>query len=96
MNIFSVKNKIIGASVMAIGLLSGCTDLDETYYSEVAPNNADASVVVDGVIGKLRGLETTNGPSWIASEYVYFLEASTDEVIVPTRLLKDWYDGGNM
>jgi len=94
MNTKIKKYKLLATTAAFAGLLCSCTDMDETYYSSVDPSHAPASVVVDGVIGQLRGLETTNGAAYLASEYVYFLEASTDEVIVPTRLLKDWYDNG--
>lgn len=75
-------------------LLSACTKLDETLYSNVATDqygktNSEIETVVGRAYGSLRGYA-----GHFPLDYTYELtENASDEVVIPTRGT-DWFDGG--
>ena len=75
--------------VPALGLVPGCTNLNEVPKDALTPDNAfhtDAEVLA-GVASVYAGLR---GTMW---GYYNLSEITTDEIIVPTRG-NDWYDNG--
>lgn len=73
----------------ALGLVQGCTDLDETPLSAITPDNFYQNE--QEVMGGLAAVYSTMyGTLWA---YYNLSEISTDEMVVPTRG-SDWYDNG--
>ena len=76
--------------LMAVGLLAGCTDLDENPFSAITPtnfynNDEEVRSGVGAVYNSLNSVATGN--------YHYINSISSDEQVIPTRG-QDWYDNG--
>jgi hypothetical protein len=77
--------------LIAAALGQSCTNLDETLYSEVTPSNffkGDAQFV------SALGAAYTQFGGYASGSVFNLQEATTDEMVVPTRG-SDWDDGGN-
>ena len=100
-----MNKKILFSSLgVAALILTGCTNLDETLYSQVSMDNygkteSEIQTIVGGAYASLRGYSSSsaegNGVNcYPTCEFVFFLnECASDEACIPTRGT-DWYDGG--
>ena len=82
--------KVLSVGVFASLALSSCTDLTEPVYDSIPADqflktDAQISAALGPAYGGLRGI------TW---DWFNPSEASSDELIVPTRG-GDWYDGGD-
>ncbi len=77
--------------LIATAFSQSCTNLDEKLYSEVTPDNffkTDAQFV------SALGAAYTQFGGYASGAVFNLQEATTDEMVVPTRG-SDWDDGGN-
>ena len=81
---------VIGLSVLAF-LGQSCTNLDETLYSEVTPDNFFKTE--EEFISALGAAYTQFG-NFGNDTPMHLQEMTTDEMTAPTRG-QDWDDGGN-
>jgi hypothetical protein len=83
----ALRTLLIGPIVLT--LASGCTDLGESPFSAITPDNfyQTEEEVIGGLAAVYSGLKTSLGG------YYNLSEVTTDEIIVPTRG-GDWFDGG--
>jgi hypothetical protein len=82
--------KVLSVGVFASLALSSCTDLTEPVYDAIPADqflktDAQIAAALGPAYGGLRGI------TW---DWFNPSEASSDELIVPTRG-GDWYDGGD-
>lgn len=95
-------NKIILISAFIMLLFAqACTDLDETLYDKVTPDNYgknedEIATILGKAYATLRG--NGNGTTRVLrypTEYIWFInEVSSDEAVIPTRAGGHWNDGG--
>ncbi len=82
--------RTIGAALLSALLVTqACTDLNESPYSVITPDNfyRTEEEVLGGLASVYAGLRSS---LWA---YYNLSEVTTDEIIVPTRG-NDWFDGG--
>ncbi|MEJ5263983.1 MAG: RagB/SusD family nutrient uptake outer membrane protein [Bacteroidales bacterium] len=93
--------QVLSLPIITLALLfagSGCTDLDETIYDKLTPDQygqteAEIETIVGRAYATLRGYRNEEGPHF-PTEFVWFLnEVASDEATIPTRGT-DWYDKG--
>ena len=77
--------------LIAAALGQSCTNLDETLYSQVTPGNFFKS---DAQFVSALGAAYTQFGGYASGSVFNLQEATTDEMVVPTRG-SDWDDGGN-
>ncbi len=77
--------------LIAAALGQSCTNLDEKLYSEVTPSNFFKS---DAQFVSALGAAYTQFGGYASGSVFNLQEATTDEMVVPTRG-SDWDDGGN-
>ena len=89
MNRSRIGRSSLVATLCALLLAQGCTDLGETPLSSITPENfyQTPEELMGGLASVYNGLQ---GSLW---GYYNISEISTDELIVPTRG-NDWFDGG--
>jgi len=90
-----MKNKIsiIFFVLAAMFIATSCTDLDETFYDQLTPDQfqPDDTAPVGIVYSILRGSPVVPY-TYPGSEFVWFIQTSTDEVCVPIKTGGDWKD----
>ncbi len=77
--------------LIAVAFGQSCTNLEETLYSEVTPSNFFKS---DAQFVSALGAAYTQFGGYASGSVFNLQEATTDEMVVPTRG-SDWDDGGN-
>jgi len=98
-----MKIRYIIIAGLLLSIATACTDLKENLYDKVEAGNYgktpdEIATMVGRAYASLRGFSDNDAGGthcYPASEYVFFLTAiSSDECVVPTRVLGDWFDGG--
>ena len=88
------KIKFLKLLIVLPFLFVACTDLDETYHSQISPGKVPQDSRVKGVYAHLRGSMASNPPTCPFWKLVYAVQTSTDEICVPRQNVNDWQDGG--
>jgi starch-binding outer membrane protein, SusD/RagB family len=83
--------KVTVVALLVTALSQSCTNLDETLYSEVTPDNFFKS---EKEFVSALGAAYTQFGSYASGDVYDLQEVTTDEMVVPTRG-SDWDDGGN-
>ncbi len=98
-NRHSVLKKVCILLLVALFIIPACTDLDETLYDKLTPDQygkteSEIATIVGRAYASLRGYRDDNGKPHFPTEFPWFLnEVASDEATIPTRGT-DWYDNG--
>jgi hypothetical protein len=91
--------KLLFLIILLLTVLTTSCKKDDPITTVKRPATDSLNVVQNGAISRdyvyylLRGY-ADNSLNYPASEYVYFIQMSTDELCVPVRKGGDWYNGG--
>jgi hypothetical protein len=89
-----MKNKLFKLLLILPLLFAACTDLEETYYSEISPGKVPLDSQVNAIYTLLKGSNTSNPKTCPWWKLVYAVQTSTDELCIPRQEANDWEDGG--
>ena len=88
------KIKFLKPLILLPFLFAACTDLDETYHSQISPDRVPQESRIRGVYTHLKGSMTVNPMTCPFWKLVYAVQTSTDEICIPRQNVNDWQDGG--
>ncbi len=79
--------------VLLLGLGSSCTDLEETYYDQIAVEKfGKTEAEVNALVGPIYSTLKNYNITW--DSYVTMVEVSSDMMVIPERRGGDWWDDG--
>ena len=84
------KIKFLKLLIVLPFLFAACTDLDETFFSEISPDRIPTEQKIRAVYSHLKGSPTSNPKTCPWWKMVYAVQTSTDEICIPVQNVGDW------